>query len=84
MCRIFRVSRSSYYKWCSRDIEDRVDEELNNLIKEIFESSYQTYGTRRIKQSLLKEYGLIVSRRKIAKIMLYCGLRAKTKSDVDR
>jgi transposase InsO family protein len=55
----------------------KVDDKLNNLIKDIFDNSYQTYGTRRIKQVLLQEYGVIVSRRKIGSIMRYIGLIAK-------
>jgi transposase InsO family protein len=77
MCRVFKVSRSCYYRWLS--IEKQEDEELNNLIKNIFETSNSTYGTRRIKQQLFKDYGLIVSRRRIGKIMKKLGLVCKNK-----
>jgi putative transposase len=77
MCRVFKVSRSCYYRWLS--IEKQEDVELNNLIKNIFETSNSTYGTRRIKQQLFKDYGLIVSRRRIGKIMKKLGLVCKNK-----
>ena len=48
-------------------------------VKAIFEESFGTYGTRRIKAALKKQYGWIVSRRRIAKAMKAQGLRAKTK-----
>jgi putative transposase len=52
---------------------------LNNLIKDIFETSNATYRTRRIKNVLLQEYGVIVSRRRIGKIMKKLGLICKNK-----
>ena len=77
MCKVLKVSRSCYYRWLS--IEKQEDEKLNNLIKKIFENSFSTYGTRRIKHQLLKDYGVIVSRRKIGKIMKKLGLLCKNK-----
>ena len=77
MCRVFQVSRSCYYRWLS--IERQEDVELNNLIKEAFKISQKTYGTRRIKQHLEQIHGLIVSRRRIGKIMHKLGLVCKNK-----
>ncbi len=77
MCKILKVSRSCYYRWLS--IKKQEDGKLNNLIKNIFEISNYTYGTRRIKQQLVKDYGLIVSRRRIGKIMKKLGLVCKNK-----
>lgn len=74
MCKIFKVSRSCYYAYKPKE----VDEVLNNLIKDIFEISLKTYGTRRIQEALKQKYGLIISRKKIAKVMGYCGLRVIT------
>ena len=77
MCKVLKVSRSCYYRWIS--IEKQEDKKLNELVKNIFETSMQTYGTRRIKSELLKGYGIVVSRRKIGKIMKKLGLVCKTK-----
>jgi len=77
MCKVLKVSRSCYYRWLS--IEKQEDIELNTLIKNIFLISKATYGTRRIKQQLVKDYGLIVSRRRIGKIMKKLGLVCKNK-----
>ncbi len=77
MCKVFKVSRSCYYRWLG--IEKQEDTQLNNLIKNIFETSNSTYGTRRIKKQLVKDYGVIVSRRRIGKIMHKLGLVCKNK-----
>jgi transposase InsO family protein len=77
MCKVFKVSRSCYYRRLG--IEKQEDTKLNELIKNIFEISKQTYGTRRIKTYLIKHYGVIVSRRKIGKIMHKLGLVCKNK-----
>jgi transposase InsO family protein len=77
MCKLFGVSRSCYYHWLATDKKE--DVELHNLVKEIFYESYQTYGTRRIKKELEYKHGLVVSRRKIGKIMSYLKLNTRTK-----
>ena len=70
MCRVLKVNMSSYYHWvrCGCIIE-KVDEELNNLIKSIFKARREAYGQRRIKEALLNKYGIIVSKRRIGNIM---------------
>ncbi|WP_414017251.1 IS3 family transposase, partial [Aliarcobacter butzleri] len=66
MCKIFNLTRSSYYHWLNNGcVKERVDKPFNNLLKKIFEEARSTYGTRRLKVILSKRYGLIVSRRKI-------------------
>jgi len=77
MCRVLKVSRSCYYRWLG--VERQEDTKLNELIKNIFEISMQTYGTRRIKNQLVKDYGVIVSRRRIGKVMKKLGLVCKNK-----
>jgi len=76
MCKVLKVNRSAYYHWVNNGcIVNKVDEKLNNLIKEIF----YHYGIRRIKKVLVQEYGVIVSTRKIAKIMKEVRLVVKMK-----
>ena len=67
MCRLLHVSRSCYYHWLR--VEKQEDTELNDLIKEVFVQSRRTYGTRRIKKRLEQLYGLVLSRRRIGRIM---------------
>jgi transposase InsO family protein len=73
MCRLFNVSRSCYYRWLSIDKQE--DCQLNELIKSVFIDSRKTYGTRRIKKRLEQLYGLIMSRRRIGRIMKKLSLK---------
>jgi len=78
MCRVLEVNMSSYYHWIrSGCIVEKVDEELNSLIKSIFKAGREAYGQRRIKEALAKKYGLIVSKRRIGNIMKSLNLVPK-------
>ena len=80
MCKVLKVTQSCYYQWIKNgSIVHKVDEPLNELIKEVFELSRQTYGTRRIREALMKKYGLVISTKKICKIMKYLHLKVKMK-----
>ena len=80
MCRVFEVSRSGFYEWLSRPESARkqADRQLTEDLKQIFEDSRQTYGTRRI-QDDLDQQGQRVSRARIGRLMRQAGLRGKTR-----
>lgn len=78
MCTKLGVSRNGYYNWLKKE-EKPIDTMLTLLIKTAFNTFKGTYGTRRIKQFLLTEYGWIVSRRRIAKTMKQLGLKTRHK-----
>ena len=70
MCRVLQVNRSSYYY----EATQRPDETgLSTEITEIFKTSHNNYGTRKIKKELMKT-GKQVSRRRIGRIMKQEGL----------
>ena len=77
MCRLLEVSRNCYYRWLRIDKQE--DFLLNDMIKDIFLSTYQTYGTRRMKKQLEHLYGLILSRRRIGRILKKLGLSCRNK-----
>ena len=80
MCKLFKVSRSCYYNWIDKGcIVNKIDKELNELVKKIFEQARATYGTRRLKEVLKQRYGLIVSRRKLQRTLKYLNLKVKMK-----
>jgi len=80
MCRVLKVNISSYYHWIqSGSIVEKVDEELNKLIDRTFYTSNQTYDQRRIKEALEKKHGVVISKRRIGKIMKSLNLIPKTR-----
>lgn len=78
MCDLLKVSRNGYYRWLKYG-ERKEDSDLVKYVKDIFESVFKTYGTRRIKKVLELQYGWIVSRRRIARVMRKEGLKAGSK-----
>jgi putative transposase len=80
MCRFTQVSRSAYYAWLNRPETqgEKNDAELVTLIKSEFSKSRATYGTRRLKEALLKQ-DRPVSRRRIGRLMRETHLACKTK-----
>jgi transposase InsO family protein len=70
MCKVLKISRSSYYYKAKERKEEKV---LVTEIVEIFRRSRNNYGTRKIK-SKLSERNRTVSRRRISRIMKHEGL----------
>jgi transposase InsO family protein len=78
MCKILEVSRSAYYHWlhygrCKRYLENQ---QIMKLIQEIFEQSYQSYGSPRMSVELAKRAHK-VSRPRTARMMRAQGLQAR-------
>ena len=70
MCKLLKISKSLIYY---EPKPKTMDIDLENLIIKIFKDSRKNYGSRKIKVDLLNS-GLIVSRRKIRRIMNKYGL----------
>ena len=76
MCRVLGVSRSGYHAWkgrppSSRSVEDSA---ITQRIREVHESSRQTYGYPRV-HAELRSLGIECGRRKVARLMREDGLR---------
>ena len=76
MCRVLDVSSSGYYAWLTRPRSARsmADEELLEEIRRIHTRSFGTYGAPRM-QAELKDHGVYVSRKRIARLMRADGLQ---------
>ena len=77
MCKVFKISRNSYYRGrnnipSSRDNENRA---LLFEIRRIHEQSKASYGSPRITQEL-KKRGFDVSRARVARLMQQNGIKA--------
>lgn len=79
MCRFLQVSQSAYYGWLHRvpSFREQEDEQLSGIVKNVFEKSRNTYGTRRHKIAMFHQ-GRSVGRR-IGRLMKEAGLVCKTK-----
>ena len=75
MDRVLGVSPSGFYAWLKRKRSERArsDDALVHRIREIHERSRRTYGAPRIRAELA-EQGLLVSRKRIARLMKQAGL----------
>ncbi len=90
MCEVYEVSRSGYYKWIKRKGElNRYEKAHNELDKYVLDvhAHYPSQGYRTIADTLLNEYGWVVSDNAVMKSMQrlnITGFVRKTKcSDTD-
>ncbi|WP_392559892.1 IS3 family transposase [Orbus mooreae] len=75
LCRCLGISRHYFYYQCKKNAYQRRLKYAQQILT-IFNGSYQSYGTRRIRQALLTE-GISVSRRYVAKVMKSLSLKSK-------
>ena len=70
MCKVFKVSRSSFYRWYTAGPSKRAMEHslFTDVIKKEFDLSKHRYGSTRIAEQL-KRKGHRISRCRVAKIM---------------
>ena len=79
MCKVLKVSRSSYYDWLSRVPSDRAIERqlLTEKIVEIHRCSKGRYGSPKITKEL-NDQGIRTSRPRVARIMKNEGIKSIT------
>lgn len=78
MCKVLRLSRSSYYSWRNHkpSNRDQENEVLEKMIAEIHLKSKETYGSPRISREL-KELGFPASKPRVARLMKLNGIQSK-------
>jgi transposase InsO family protein len=78
MCEQLNVSKAGYYAWRQRKQSTRQqnDAELLKSIQRLHAKSRAQYGQPRIRRDLLDE-GVSVSRKRVARIMRFAGIKAK-------
>ncbi len=69
MCDFYRVSRSGYYSWRSRDETPAEDAELVELINECHTAHKRRYGYRRVKLWLEREKGVNINHKRVLRVM---------------
>ena len=77
MCNILGIARSAYYKWLNRECagSEIENKRIAELIKTIH-SEDPTKGYRRIKDDLLRDYGINVNDKRILRICRAIGIRS--------
>src|SRR5918994_6009816 len=80
LCKVLEVSPSGYFAWRSRPASRRQREDLVLLahVRSSFQLSNGTYGSPRMTREL-QDVGLVVGRRRTARLMRENGLRARQK-----
>jgi len=82
ICRVLQVATSTVRSCLARPISAReiADEVLKPKIQQLFDDNYQVYGRRKIKAALRREYGLIVDKDRVARIMSELGIRGASRT----
>ena len=80
LCEVLEVSRSGFYEWLGRRPSGRsvANERLLGLIRQSFESSDRTYGSRRVWRDVLG-WGESCGIHRVARLMSKAGLAARRK-----
>ena len=76
MCKLFEVSRSSYYVWRKKQQCGDRDREIANKITESWNSSKQTYGCYRMWKYFRERLQIQINIKKIRRIMRKYGISA--------
>ena len=70
MCDLLKISKATFYRSYNAKKDKLVKQKtITELVIKIFNENRQSYGWRRIKVGLLKQYGIQASRRIIRRIM---------------
>jgi transposase InsO family protein len=79
MCFLFDVSKSGYYEWLKRKESNRKKRriEWEKEIRRVFYDSRQLYGSPKV-WATLKQQGLYMSQKTVARIMKELGLKSRT------
>jgi putative transposase len=79
-CRVLEVSTSDYHAWRSRPPSQRAIRHpwLTNLIVEIHQAVFGTYGARRVRAELRLGRGIVVGHNAVALLMRHAGLAGVT------
>ena len=82
MCKIFKVRKSSYYRWLKEGPSQRWKENEKILVEimDIFEESKESYGSPRMTMEL-KAIGRVIGQNKVAAMMRAADMRAKRKKN---
>lgn len=70
------MSKSSYYRWISKEYSES-ELEIRELIRQVYWANNGKFGYRRITMELRRNFNLVVNHKKVLKIMQEFGLKSK-------
>lgn len=78
-CKFFGVSRSGYYKYllAKRNKATLTETMVMDSIKAIYIKSKGRYGYRRIRDTLTSKQGMVISYKKVLRLMRKLGLKSR-------
>lgn len=79
MCRLFEVSRSGYYAWRKRQSKADKDKWLIDLITRCQCRCKQTYGCRRVRLWIRRQYGINVNLKAVLRVMRKLNLLSQVR-----
>lgn len=77
MCSLFKVSRSDYYDWRKRQDKPAKEQWLTDVIVDCQQRCKQTYGCRRVRLWIERQYGRKINLKAILRIMRKLDLLAQ-------
>lgn len=80
LCEVLEVSRSGFYEWFGRQpgARTQANDKLTGMIRQSFEASDRTYGSRRVWRDVLA-WGERCGIHRVARLMSRAGLYARKK-----
>jgi transposase InsO family protein len=76
LCKLFGVSRSGYYAFVKRKVNDP-DEFFKTLIMKVYMKYDGKYGYRQIQMHLLQDHQELVNHKKVLRLMQAMGIRSR-------
>lgn len=77
MCRVLKMSRTAYYRWLSRPVSQRKEQDkvIKEQIVRIYKQSRKTYGSPRIRRKLAKQ-GIHCGKKRVERLMREADIKA--------
>ncbi|WP_144406930.1 IS3 family transposase [Paenibacillus sp. IHBB 10380] len=76
LCKLFSVSRSGYYAYAKRQVQDQNAED-KVLIRQVYKRYDRIYGYRQIQLFLLQDHGVWMNHKKVYRLMQIIGIRSQ-------
>lgn len=79
LCRVLEVTRGGYYAWRNRPPSRTAArrQHIETLVEQVFDDSYQTYGSPRVLRELRETHRMRVGKRTVENAMKALGIQGR-------